>query len=337
MKWTLITHDYPPKRGGVARYLKALVDTCECIELERLDRLPNRLSLFLFTLNRMRYSDGVITSHVLPIGTMCLLVSILTGKPYIVILHGMDFDLAQRSVWKKFLLRRILARANKIVTNTKALDREVSSFTHRMDIEVVYPVVNDGFVESAGFIHAKHKESGFVRLFTVARLVDRKGHMKVLELVKDDVHLSYSIVGDGIMKQEILDFVERHGLQDRVELLSTVPDRKLPDLYAKSDIFVMPTTKTRGDREGFGIVYLEAQLFQVPVIATSHPGVDEAIQGGRTGYLIEDSQEALKDAIEKLKDPIVRKKMGGLGTEFVKQNFTRTAQFKKFCKILDCE
>ncbi len=337
MKWTLITHDYPPKRGGVARYLESLVKTCKCVELEHLKRLPNRIGLLWFVYNRMKRSDGVITSHVLPIGTMCWLSSMITRKPYIVILHGMDFDLARRSAWKQWLLRKILMRAKTIVTNSKALDREVSSLTHRVDIEVVYPIVHDGFVEAANFIHAKHKKSDEIRLFTVARLVERKGHMKVLELVRGDPSLSYTIVGDGIMKSEILEFIETHKLEDRVELLSSVSDRKLPDLYSKSDIFVMPTTKSKEDREGFGIVYIEAQLFQVPVIATRHPGVDEAIKDGETGFLIKDSQEALQKTIKKLKDRNRRKKIGLAGSKFVKSKFTREKQFKKFRKILGCE
>jgi len=336
MKWVLITHDYPPKMGGVARYLKALVDTCECIELEQLQRLPNRIGLLWFVYNRMRSSDGVVTSHVLPIGTMCWLASKITKKPYIVILHGMDFDLARRTSWKRWILRKILKNAKTIITNSKALDREVSNFTHRMDIEVVYPTVTDAFIEGANFIYAKHQVSDRIRLLTVARLVDRKGHMKVLELVKDDTSLSYTIVGDGEMKSKIVEFIELNKLEDRVEILSSVQDRKLPDLYAKSDIFVMPTSKSKGDREGFGIVYIEAQLFQVPVIATNHPGVDEAIRDNETGFLIEDSLDSLEIAIEKLRDPEVRKKMGSEGIKFVKSNFTREKQFKKFCKILGC-
>lgn len=337
MKWTLITHDYPPKQGGVARYLGALTKTCKCVEVEYIKKLPGRVSLLWFVYNRMKRSGGIITSHVLPIGTMCWLASIILKKPYIVILHGMDFDLARKSLWKKWLLSRILKSAYKIVTNSKALDSEVSSFTHRMDIEFVYPTVTDALIEGANFISAKHKEDKQIRLLTVARLVSRKGHMKVLELVRGDESLQYTIVGDGVMKPEILAFIEKYNLKDRVELLSNVSDRKLPDLYSKSDIFVMPTSKSEGDREGFGIVYIEAQLFNVPVIATGHPGVDEAIKDNVTGYLIEDSLEALQGAIDKLRDPEIRIRMGRAGNDFVKSSFKREDQFKKFCKILDCE
>lgn len=336
MKWVLITHDYPPKQGGVARYLEALVQTCPCVVVEALQRLPGRLVLLWFVYNRMKRSDGIVTSHVLPIGTMCCVSSLILKKPYVVILHGMDFDLARRSPWKHWLLKKILSNASKIVTNSHALDKEVSTFTRRLDIEVVYPSVSDGFIESAHFIHAKHQKHDQLRLLTVSRLVERKGHMKVLELVKDDPTLHYTIVGDGIMKQDILAYIEEHGLQDRVELLTTISDRKLPDLYAKADVFVMPVSKTQTDREGFGIVYLEAQLFQLPVIAVRHPGVDEALIDGQTGFLIDDTKEALAMAVAKLKDATLRKQLGLNATMFVKDHFARETQFKQFCKILGC-
>lgn len=337
MKWTLITHDYPPKTGGVAKYLEALAQTCSCIHVEALNRLPGRVALLWFVHQCMKKSEGIITSHVLPIGTMCWIASRLTRKPYVVILHGMDFDLARRSFWKKFLLTHILKNAKSIVTNSKALDKEVSTFTKRIDIHVVYPTVSDALVEGSHFIKAKHQDKEKTRLLTVGRLVDRKGHMKVLEIVKQDPTLEYTIVGDGLMKTEIKIFIEDNHLEDRVEILSSIADRKLPDIYAKSDIFVMPTTKTDEDREGFGIVYIEAQLFGLPVIATLHPGVDEAILDNKTGMLIKDTKEALKVAIERLKTPEIREKMGKAGQEFVKANFRREHQFSTFCKILDCE
>ena len=337
MKWTLITHDYPPKTGGVARYLDALVQTCPCIHVEALNRLPGRIPLLWFVHQCMKKSDGIIISHVLPIGTMCWLASRLTHKPYIVILHGMDFDLARRSFWKKLLLTHILKNAKSIITNSKALDREVSTFSKRMDIQVVYPTVSEALVEGSHFIKAKHQNKDRVRLLTVGRLVYRKGHMKVLDIVSQDPTLEYTIVGDGPMKAEIRAYIQDNQLEDRVEILSSVADRKLPDIYAKSDIFVMPTTKTNEDREGFGIVYIEAQLFGLPVIATSYPGVDEAMLDNKTGILINDTKEAIKGAIERLREPQTRQAMGKAGQEFVKANFRREKQFSVFCKMLDCE
>ncbi len=337
MKWMLITHDYPPKQGGVARYLEALVLTCPCINLYVLSEFPGRISLFLIVYRSMKRFDGIITSHVLPIGTMCWLASQFIKKPYIIILHGMDFDLARKNFLKKYLLKKILSNADTIVVNSIALDKEVSTFTKRVDVQVVYPTISDAFLESSSFINSKHNTDNIVKLLTVGRLVGRKGHIRVLEFIKSNPGFTYTIVGNGPMKAVIEEYIKDNNIEDRVFVMPNINDRKLPDIYAKSDIFVMPTIKSETDREGFGIVYLEAQLFKLPVIATNHPGVDESIIDGETGYLINESEASLKNAIENLQDPAVRKKMGELGNRFVKDNFTRQKQFSKFCKTLECE
>jgi phosphatidylinositol alpha-1,6-mannosyltransferase len=337
MKWTLITHDYPPKIGGVARYLEALIKTCSCINLVQLDNLPGRISFLLLVNKYMTNSAGVITSHILPIGMMCYLSSKITNKPYIVILHGNDFDLARRNAWKRYISQKILLSAKTIITNSKALQLEVSDYTSRSDIVVVYPTIQDAFIESSNFIQAKHKNDERIQLLTIGRLVERKGFMKVLEVVKDDNTLSYTIVGDGPLKKQIGEYIQNNKLENRVKILSSISDRKLPDIYSKSDIFIMPTTKSQTDREGFGIVYIEAQLFGLPIIATNCPGVDEAVLHGKTGILIGGSLESIKTAIDNLKDPSSRSKFGNNGREFVKANFVREQQFNKFCKLLTCE
>ena len=73
----------------------------------------------------------------------------------------------------------------------------------------------------------------------------------------------------------------------------------------------MPTTKTATDREGFGIAYLEAQLFGVPVVATRNAGVDEAVHDGVTGLLVDDTPDALSAAVTRLlHDADLRRRLG---------------------------
>ena len=97
----------------------------------------------------------------------------------------------------------------------------------------------------------------------------------------------------------------------------------------------MPTIKTPRDREGFGIVYLEAQLFGLPVVATKHPGVDEAIVDKGTGFLTIDHPDALKFALKQLiGDSDMRERMGKAGHEFVLGGFTRETQMRKLGALL---
>ena len=251
-------------------------------------------SLLKMFWDRRSLFDAIFVSHVLPIGTAAMMYRALTRTPYDVLLHGMDFDLARANKKKRFAMWWVLRFARRVFANSKALSAEVEAFAKR-SCNVLYPCVSDQLIEAASLIGVR-VGSG-TKMLTVSRLVERKGHRKVLEAMLQLPNVTYTIVGDGPMKRVLEDDVKRLGLDARVTFMQFVSDGKLPELYASHDIFVMPTTRTETDREGFGIVYLEAGLFGLPVIATRQPGVDEAVIDGETGILIEDTIEDLVRSI----------------------------------------
>jgi phosphatidyl-myo-inositol dimannoside synthase len=336
-KILLPTIDYPPARGGVARYIGAIAKTFP--DQVQILPLKTKMKLGAIVANLLwssRSFEAIWTHHVLPIGTAALVVQKIVKKPYVVFLHGLDFDLARRNAWKRALLRRVLTSADRVVTNSEALASEVRSFVELDRTPLaVYPTLEDKFIEAAQ-APRKLGERGVrpLCLLTVARLVERKGHLKVLEALKHIPEATYHIVGDGPMFGDIAKAVNELGLQDRVRISRNVSDDELPDMYREADVFVMPTSKTKNDREGFGIVYLEAQLFGLPVIATRHPGVDEAVRDGEGGLLIGDTLNELISAIERLEDATVRGKFGSRGRFWVEREFNREQQMHKLRELL---
>ncbi len=309
--------------------------------------------------NRRKDFDVLLTSHVLPIGTAAFAFRLMTGKPYDVMLHGLDFDAARSVPRKRFVMRVVLFFARRVFANSQSLASEITAFAHRPCL-VMYPCVADEFVEAAdvlvgsreaspgpsipirGKVNGGEPLSEFsppiyggsrrgARLLTVGRLVSRKGHVKVLETMKSIPNSTYTIVGDGPMRKEILDAIKALDLESRVTILQHVSDGKLPEVYATHDIFLMPSTKSTDDREGFGIVALEAALFGLPVIATNQPGVDEAVVQGRTGLLIDDTIPDLAKAIVDLaNDESLRHQLGRDGRERVIAEFTREKTMSVF-------
>src|SRR5690606_28596979 len=76
-----------------------------------------------------------------------------------------------------------------------------------------------------------------------------------------------------------------------------VNDDELKALLEQADIFVMLSTQTStGDVEGFGIAILEANAFGVPAVGARDCGIEDAINNGKSGILIdaEDGQQFLK-------------------------------------------
>jgi glycosyltransferase involved in cell wall biosynthesis len=333
------------------------------VDLPAEAQYPKIFSLF------WKYNQSIdlyFISHILPLGTVAWILSYLGGKPYVIFLHGTDFDLGRRNSWKRFLTRSILRQAKRVVVNSDALGKEAQTLTGRETL-TVYPAVSDEFVEvsrsirhGVGPVDLKElgklavglapsgsplsggvklvegaRGSEKVRLLTVARLIGRKGHMKVLDALNELPNVNYTIVGSGPRKDELMEEIGKRGLSDRVKLILDAKDDDLPKIYAASDIFVMPAAKSEQDREGFGIVYLEAGLFALPVIATNQPGVDEAVVDGETGLLIDDNPAALVDALKRLiADSGLRARMGSKGRTRVLEQFTREEQMKKLLQLL---
>ncbi|MDP2631293.1 MAG: glycosyltransferase family 4 protein [Candidatus Uhrbacteria bacterium] len=336
----LPTLDYLPRRGGVARYLLAIKNTFpDVVDVLFWKNNPSRIKMFFDILDGAKAHDQIWTSHILPVGTIIWLTKSIHKKPYVVILHGLDFDLAIRNPWKRWITRRILRGAKNIVTNSRALAREVIDFASVSELIVVNPSLDDDLIKaSPADLSMKTKTETadhVITLLSVGRLIERKGHLKVLEAIKDLPNVHYCIVGDGIFKSRIEDKITELGLEERCVISANVTDRELPAFYNSADIFIMPTTKTKLDREGFGIVYLEAELFELPVIATNYPGIDEAIIDKVTGFLVDNSVSEIRFAIEKLvADAELRRRMGKAGRKFVLAGFTREKQFRKLEDLL---
>lgn len=90
--------------------------------------------------------------------------------------------------------------------------------------------------------------------------------------------------------------------------------------YMAMDIFCLPTY-----REGFGEVNLEAQAMGLPVVSTDVIGPREAVDNGKTGFLVEpESSKALVEPLKRLiGDPELKRNMGRKGRERVERMFNR--------------
>ncbi|TAK03741.1 glycosyltransferase family 1 protein [Patescibacteria group bacterium] len=362
----LLTLDFPPTRGGVARYLDALAshfrDTITVVApreagarafdascgypvvrrtLIRRWTNPRWFPAVWQLIARKGSYDVAVVSHVLPIGTAAMIAKAFTDKPYAVIVHGMDLALAARNPWKRWLARCVLRGAKLVVANSRATEREARETFEAENVVVAYPPLRGTDLPMP--LLAKEGIAG-LRLLTVSRLVSRKGHRRVLDAIKalrdagrGDVVSAYRIVGAGPMEGELRRAARELGLDNVVTFLKEVSDEELGQLYEWADLFVMPTSGEGADREGFGMVYLEAARHGVPSIASRLPGVDEAVLDGKTGVLVPDGDvAALADAIARLKaDTKCRHDLGSAARERAMRDFTPDQCFQPLKSLFD--
>jgi glycosyltransferase involved in cell wall biosynthesis len=114
-----------------------------------------------------------------------------------------------------------------------------------------------------------------------------------------------------------------------VRFVGYVDDNELKDYYRNCDIFVAPSLY-----ESFGLIYLEAMAWGKPVIGCDAGGALEIIEGGETGIIIQPEDEnALAEAIIKLKDEILRSEMGEKGRRRVENDFSNKIMAENTYKI----
>lgn len=136
----------------------------------------------------------------------------------------------------------------------------------------------------------KDSDSSEIQLLSVGRVETSKGFPRKYEIFRSlvasglDVH--WTVVGAGGYLDDLTQSIRRDGLEDRVSCVGAVPRSELPSFYSEADIFWLLS-----DRESFGLVYLEANACGCPVMARRGSGVEEAVQDGVTGFLVDDFEE----------------------------------------------
>jgi glycosyltransferase involved in cell wall biosynthesis len=151
---------------------------------------------------------------------------------------------------------------------------------------------------------------GAWRLVQACRLIRKKGLFTMVEALKSVVehypNILFTVAGDGPLRGEFLAAAENAGLGANIKLAGWLTQQELMQLYASSHIFVHPSeTTSTGDQEGIPNSMLEAMASGLPVIATEHGGIPEAMDHERDGILVpERSPDQLAQALLRItRDP----------------------------------
>jgi glycosyltransferase involved in cell wall biosynthesis len=203
----------------------------------------------------------------------------------------------------------------------------------------------------------------------VARLAKPKDPLLFLqvakEVLKTEQDAKFVLVGSGPMHQKCHDFVDKEKLEGRALLLGEKPPIEARELFFIFDVFVFLSSF-----EGLPITVLEAMFASLPVIASNVGGIPELIgdgfgglaapkpsearfqQGvafsvakpafdpsglrrGEGGFLVRNNYfSEIKEAIGYLiKNPQIRKQMGGYNLQKAKADFTLEKMVRAYEKL----
>jgi glycosyltransferase involved in cell wall biosynthesis len=256
------------------------------------------------------------------------------GKPSVVSFHGADVMVDLEKPAYRAATKQMLDAVRLVLVRSESLGRalvEVGCSPAKIRIQ------RTGIpVDEIPFRAREWPSDGAWKFVQACRLIEKKGlGTSLLAFAKFAARYpqsTFTIAGDGPLRSELEARARELGLGDKVALTGFVPQAQLRELFYRSHIFLHPSERgADGNQEGVPNSMLEAMASGLPVFATEHGGIPEAIESGQSGILVpEGDHDALAGALlNAIANPDALAAIARGGADSVRQKFEQTAQTRK--------
>lgn len=260
-----------------------------------------------------------------------------TGRRVVAHAHGYDVAAKIASPFWRALYGRAYAGIDIVVPSTHMRRRLVGigmeeDRIHVVPCGVAIPPPIERDPRTAG-----------VRFLAVGRFVAKKdpvATIKAFTAAAPGLHdARLEMVGDG----PLLAAAEREARSSAaaVTLHGAQPHAAVLRLLQECDVFVQHSVRDpdTGDEEGLPVGLLEAMAAGLPVVATRHAGIPDAVLDGTTGLLVDEGDiTAMADAMHTLAcDPELRASLGEAGRARAASHFSLQAEARSLRTLLRME
>ncbi len=297
----------------------------------RLVTVFHRIYLTLLLCRRHRFDWILCTTWRSAIGAF--LCKAIWGTPYFII--GIGTEMHSAPSMSAFLMRQAAAciaisRYTAALMTARCSDCKVNVIPLGADADYYRPsAVSQHDMES---LRARYSIHGTPILLSVGRLNARKGHDITLKALKQIRHhrpeavlviIGRAVPGSEQYETQLLEFIRESHLSQSVVIIPVVTPEELRALYAMADVFILSSRPSGPEVEGFGIVLIEANLMETPVIAANSGGIPDAIEEGKSGFLYPcGDADALAQQILRILDGELVKTMGEYGRQRALRDFS---------------
>ena len=294
------------------------------------------VSLWVHLFKMRKSYDIVQANWLIPQG----IVQSFLKMPYIVTGHGADVTSLNHGLLKK-LKRRCLKNAWGVTAVSQPL-MDVLDGIYKNENQAVISMGCDTSLFGRQYREENYFGQGNQKvLLFVGRLAEKKGVCYAIEAMRNVENAMLVIAGDGPLREELqrqADKVMRE-TGKKIVFLGAKTHEELKKIYASADLFVMPSiTAKDGDKEGFGLVILEAFASGLPIVASRSGGITDIVKDGVNGFLVEEKDvSGMAEQIDRLlKDEEIYNKMQIEAKKSAQQYDYRqiAARYARFLKLI---
>jgi colanic acid/amylovoran biosynthesis glycosyltransferase len=255
-------------------------------------------------------------------------------RPWVVSFHGMDVQRRPKEKGYDQKLTQMLQLAPLVLVRSQSLANRLQELG--CNPEKIRLNRTGIPLQNFPWIDRPVPPNGQWHLVQACRLVEKKGLLTTLAAFRkfssDYPNARLVIAGEGPMKDVLERRINELSLGNQVRLTGFLNQDDLRKIYRESHIFIHPSELAAdSNQEGIPNSMLEAMASGLPVVATRHGGIPEAVQEGVDGILVPERDEpALYQALHRLaSEPDLWRQMGTQASRSVAQNFEQQQQIGK--------
>ena len=262
-------------------------------------------------------------------------------KPSIVSFHGADVMVDMNKPAYREATRQMLDAVKLVLVRSESLRRAVVDLgceKKKVEIQRTGIPLDEFPFRERGF--PPRGRGGEWRFVQACRLIEKKGLPTSLRAFAKFAALypksTITIAGEGPLLRELQELARELKIGGRVSFTGFISQEKLREIFYASHIFLHPSETGRdGNQEGVPNSMLEAMASGLPVFATQHGGIPEAIEHGVSGVLVpERDHEALARALlDAAQDRHLLSRLAREGAAAVAAKFDQRAQIRRLEEI----
>jgi colanic acid/amylovoran biosynthesis glycosyltransferase len=256
------------------------------------------------------------------------------SRPAVVSFHGADVLVDMNKPGYRRATQEMLAAVRRVLVRSESLRHAVIDLgCEPKRIEIFRTGIP---LDEFSFRERTFPQNGKWRFVQAGRLIRKKGWPTTLRafaiFLQRHSNSTLMIAGEGPLLDELKSLARELRIDRSVLFVGFASQTRLREIFYESHIFLHPSeTGDDGNQEGIPNSMLEAMASGLPIFATTHGGIPEAIENGRSGMLVpERDYEALGRALlEVVEDRALLVQLAKAGAEVVARKFEQRSQVRK--------